>query len=558
MSDGQAQWEEPVRREPPWALLAAGGGAGLALYLGLSLWVFMRQVGPSLRIEYAAHWQQGTRTPLRVELRDDEGRSAPIHSAQVQVTLAPRAANQGASSQGPRKSFSLPVYEMRKGRGGTRAQGMIEVPREWPKGPSQLLFSLAAKGQAQVLRSCEVEIHPHASSQTRAAVAVAAAQFVQESDPSDAQPQGARLEMRSRGLLRASLPSRFWVRATDERGRPLPGQLRVRKVTGEFRVASTGEAAPKDALLLADTIPATGLLAFEGTLLSEQFGVEIEVLAALPRSGRRGKGARAAKPKVVAQRKVFLRAFPGASSLEAQRLGAKLRTRYRSLVGKRRASIDIFDSDGRWVALLDPPSWPDSGWVDASLSELPPGILQLEAYSGVRTVQPSVPAAQIWHPGQKAGDGLKPLLAQTRSRLARWPKEERDATRGYLDHIEQTPWSGEQRETIVQWLLETLPAGRFAAPLVHDTRKSAQAELEAFRERWKTRLRFLLWGGYLVYAGLVSWILARHQQRRRLDMAQASDELMELGVGLWLRMAGVLVVTTLCVWLLGRLMESLV
>lgn len=566
MSDGQAQWEEPVRREPPWALLATVGGAGLAVYLGLSLWVFMRQVGPSLRIEYAPHWQMGTRTPLRVELRDEEGRSAPILSPHVEVTLSPLdAAPRGEGAAAPRNVFSLPVYEMRKGQGVTRAQGMIEVPHAWPKGPSQLSFSLAASGEAQVLRSCEISIHAHAPTTKRAAVAVSAAKFVQDSDPSEAQPQGYRLELRSRGLLRASLPSLFWVRVTDDKGRPLQGQLRVRKVAGEFRSANTlpesradkgageGSKGEQAGLLLDAAIPATGLLAFEGTLLSEQFGVEIEVRSkALPKK----KGGRPGDS--IVKRKVYLRAFPGASSLEAQRKGEGLRVRYQSLVGKRRASIDVFDQDGRWVALLDPPSWPSSGWVDASLGGLPAGIFQLEAYTGVRTVQPSVPAAQIWNPGTTPEDGLKPLVAQTRSRIARWPQKDRQATKGYLDYLEKTSWSPEQKAEISKWLLETLPAGRFAAPLVHDTRKHAQAELLAFRERWKTRLRILLWGGYLVYAGVVSWIVARHQRRRSLDMLEESAEGLALGVGLWLRMAGVLAVTTLCVWLLGRLMESLV
>lgn len=530
----------PTLPEPRWSWLAVLGGAGLALYLGLSLWAFLRHVGPSLKVEHAQHWQPGTMTPVRVELRDEDGRSARIANAGVKLALS-------APGQAQRDIGALPAYEMRKGQGLTRAQAMIGVPQNWPEGSSTLHLKLQTPGGVQLDRSCQVKIS-QSPSPARSAQAIAAAGFLKDADPSEQQPKGYLLELRPRGLLRASLPATLWLRLTDEKGKPLVGVVSARKIAGEFRSASPNPQDPE--LLVEQKIPDTGLVRLQGTLLSEQVGVQIQVW------GPKGKRADVA-PK--AERKVFVRAFPGASTLQAQMQG-ELRTQYRSLVERRRASIDIFDAQGRWVAQLDPPSWPSDTWTAHEQLALPSGLLQLEAYSGVRTVQPSIPAALVYRApvGSTQAQRIKALIEVTKSRIARWPKKEQEPTSRYLDEVAKTGWSSEQASEVQTWLLDTLPPGRFAAPLVQDTRLYAEQELKAFRARWKVRLRWLLWGGYVIYTALVGWIFVRNRRRHVQSMPEEVAPAFAFGASLWFGMGSVLVIATFCVWLLGRLMENLV
>lgn len=526
--------------EPRWSWLAVLGGAGLALYLGLSLWAFLRHVGPSLKVEHAQHWRPGTVTPLRVELRDEDGMSAPIAKAGVQLELS-------APGQAPRALGQLPVYEMRKGQGLTRAQAMIAVPQNWPLGPSTLHLKLQTPDGVQLDRSCQVQLSRDPGP-VRAAQAIAAAGFLKDADPSEDQPKGYLLELRPRGLLRASLPAAFWLRLSDDKGKPLTGVVSARKIAGEFRAALQEPQDPD--LLVEQRIPDTGLVRVEGTLLSEQLGVQIQVWDA---KGK--KPARAPK----AERKVFVRAFPGASTLNAQMQGS-LRTRYRSLVERRRASIDVFDAQGRWVALLDPPSWPSDVWTGHDEAVLPSGLLQLEAYSGVRKVQPTIPAALVDHAPSDRSEAqrIKALVEVTKSRIARWPKKEQEPTSRFLEGLIKKSWTPAQAKEIQTWLLETLPPGRFAAPLVQDTRVYAERELKEFRARWKLRLRWLLWGGYLIYTGLVGWVFVRHRRCQGQRLSQEVASAFAWGPSLWLAMSCVLIIATFCVWLLGRLMESLV
>lgn len=537
------QGDAQIRREPRWGLLAALGGAGLALYLGLSLWAFMRHVGPSLRVEHASHWRPGTQTPLRVELRDEDGHSAAISDQGVALRLT-------APGRAPRELGVLPVYEMRKGKGTTRAQAMVAVPRDWPVGPSRLELRLALEDGQPLERSCGVEVLD-APIPRRSGQAIQAAAFVQDADPSDEQPKGYRFEIRAQDVPRASLPGTLWLSLTTDKGAPLLGHVQVELESGEFK-PSQGVLEGKR--LLDHEIPKTGLLRLDGTLTSEQLGVTVKVWAKAPRPGQAPK----------AKRKIVIRAFPGSSSLRARWReginGLELETRYASLVATRRASVDVFDQDGRWVALLDPPLWPQDAWVPHALAGLPQGFLQLEAYAGVRKVQPSIPGSVLWHgSGAVASEEeLRALIRVTRARLARWPKEEREGVGGFLDRLAKGPWSSEEREQIVRWLTQTLPAARFAAPLVNDTRKQAKEELEAFRERWRFRLRALLWGGFAIYALLVALVYARHQRAKAAQLAEELVPVMKPGAGLWLRVGGVLAVATVCVWLLGMLMENLV
>lgn len=540
MADAFADHDLPKPPEPPWTWLAVLGGAGLALYLGLSLWAFLRHVGPSLKVEHAKHWQPGAATPVRVELRDEDGLSARIAESGVQLELS-------APGQPIQALGTLPVYEMRKGQGLTRAQAMIEVPQTWPEGPATLGLKLTTPDGVELDRSCQVQVSA-SPAPARSAQAIAAAGFLQEADPSDEQPKGYLLELRPKGLLRASLQASLWLRLSDEKGKPISGMVSARKISGEFRFAAPDPKDPE--LLMQQKIPDTGLIRIEGTLLSEQLGVQIQVW---------GPKAKGPEGKALAQRKVYLRAFPGASALDAE-FERTLRTQYRSLVGRRRASIDVFDAKGHWVAQLDPPSWPSEAWTAYDQPSLPLGFLQLEAYSGVRKVQPTIPAALVYHAasGTTRAQKTKALIEVTRSRIARWPKKEQDSTSRYLETLAKTSWTPAQAQEIQHWLLDTLPPGRFAAPLVQDTRKHAQEELKAFRERWKVRLRWLLWGGYGVYTLLVGWIFVRHRRRHVQSMPEEIAPAFAFGPSLWLGMGGVLMIATFCVWLLGRLMENLV
>lgn len=537
MADAFPDQDLPNPPEPPWSWLAVLGGAGLALYLGLSLWAFLRHVGPSLKVEHAQHWQPGTMTPVRVELRDEDGLPARIAASGVHLELF-------TPGHPARSLGKLPVYEMRKGKGLTRAQAMIAVPEAWPRGPANLRLKLQTPDGVVLDRSCQVQVSPDPAPK-RSAQAISAAGFLQEADPSDPQPKGFILELRPKGLLRASLQASLWLRLCDDKGKPLSGIVSARQTSGEFRPASLNAKDPK--LLVEQKIPATGLIRLQGTLLSEQLGVLLQVWD--PKT----------KTKALAQREVYLRAFPGASSLDAG-FERSLRTQYRSLVGHRRASIDIFDAKGHWVAQLDPPSWPQEAWTSHDQPALPLGFLQLEAYSGVRKVQPTIPAAVVYHaaPGSSPAQKIKALVEMTKSRIARWPKKEQDPTSRYLDTLAQAAWTAPDAEAIQAWLLETLPPGRFAAPLVQDTRVHAQKELQAFRARWKIRLRWLLWGGYGGYTLLVSWVFVRYRRRHAQSMPDEIAPAFAFGPSLWLGMGGVLMISTFCVWLLGRLMENLV
>lgn len=537
MDDARLETPLDPPKEPPWGWLAALGGAGLALYLGLSLWVFLRHLGPSVRVEHAQRWHPGRATPLRVELRDHQGHSAPLGRDGVQIALS-------HPSRGSETLGVLPVYVMRRGKSPTRAQAMVQVPETWPTGFSSLELRVSTEDKGELIRHCKVEVSTEPAP-SRSSTAIAAADFVQQSDPSDAQPKGALIELRPKGVLRASLPGRYWLRLSTDKGEPLQGRVVVKAIAGEFRAqAAPDPQTPK--LLVDQALPSTGLLDFEGTLLSEQLGVQVQLLSP--------------EGKVKHERKIYLRAFPGASSLDARVGASGLQVDYASLVQRRRASVDLFDLDGHWVAQFPAPLWPGQGWQSAELSGLPQSILQLEAYAGVRSVQPNIPAALVFH-GPLASFGpaqLKLLLDLSKDRLARWPKKEREPTRRYFEWIAKQPWGADELGQFRRWLLETLPAGRFAAPLVQDTRVHAKAELDAFRQRWKLRLRWFLWLGFALFAAVISGVYLRHASRRNAQLSEEMREVLMLGPGLWLRLCGVLMVSILCVWLLGRMMESLV
>lgn len=546
MSDQEQSEGVAAVKEPPWAWMAALGALGLALYLALSLWAFSRQLGPSPRVEHPTSLRPGYAFPLRVELRDEDRRRVELGNGGVQVSIG----HQGR----PRQSLTrLESLVSARGQGPSIAQGMVQMPPSWPEGPSTLYFELRTPSGELLQRHCPVDISQQLPA-SRPGQPLQLSEYLRDADPSEAQPKGMILELRSAELLRAGMPAQFWLRLSDSEGRPLSGSLRVRLAKGEFQAQRPSDSVGSQGAKweIKQPIPRTGLLSFSGQLISEFVGFDLEYW---------GKEA---STEPTAKRFVMLRTFPGASSLAARwrpgdALSSSLELRYESLAKKRAALVDLFDGQGRWVATGAQPLWPANNWqaleLDLSLSQQA-GPWQIEAYAGVRKVDVDIPAAVIRGAGQ--GANLAALKKLLESQVERWPKEERDALLAYLKYVTQSKWEEAERAQIEQWMQAVMPARRFAVPKRYDTRSEASEELAQFRGRWKLILRALLWGGSALYFLGVAIILVRYRRQRMVEVQDELAEAMQMGSDLWLRLGGVLAVIVLCVGLLSMLMESLV
>lgn len=546
MSDPSHTASSRAVKEPPWAWMAALGAIGLALYLASSLWAFSRQLGPSLRVEHPSTLRPGYAFPLRVELRDQDRRRVALTPKGVELSI-------GRGDRPLQPLTRLRSFVTTRGQGPSVAQGMVQLPRSWPEGSATLHFKMETPTGELLRRHCTVEISQSLPA-ARAGQPMRLSQYLRDADPSEKQPQGMILELRSTELLRAGMEAQFWLRLSDRKGRPLAGSVRVRLAKGEFKATRPSDAADshRPKWELERTIPSTGLLTFSGQMISEFVGFELEYWAKDTRAGPSAK------------RFALLRAFPGSSTLAARWKRTTddpdlLELRYQSLSKKRAALVDFFDSQGRWVATGAEPLWPDSHWQALELDRPLPkgqGPWQIEAYAGVRKADFDIPGVVLSGAGQRADFGaLKKLLE---SQVEHWPEDEREALLAYLKYLSQASWEKAERAQIERWMRAIMPPRRFAVPRRFDTRSQASAELAQFRGRWKKNLRLFLWGGTAIYLLGVGVVLVRYRRQRMVELQDELADAMQMGSDLWLRLAGVLAVIVFCVGLLSMLMESLV
>lgn len=576
------------------------GCLGLAAHLWTSLWVFQSRVGPSLRIEHPSALIPGSRSPLRVALRDADLRPVAMDGA-VKVFFSPGS---GEKERDRVYLGTLEPFQMRDRAVASRAEGEVSIPPDLALGAGFLEFEVPEKDGGHWRRRCEIEVS--SSIKARKPSVIRESAILRQADQSQDQPPGYRIEVRPVGDLRAPFRNQIWVRISDDKGEPVKGHIAVHLYHGQWKSGPNHIKAQEAGLLLSSPLPKTGLAFFSGDLASETVGFELRYFA--------GEKARRAK-KATASRKVMLRAVPGGDQLVSPRplVGADedIELIYRSLAPGRKASFDIHDADGRWLGRCgDPRPRGEQKWRCPAPKELGAavaGLYHIEAHAGVRRVQPGVPFARLWVDGVDGLDGVdemderdgedannspksgnkarrdpaktraRPLppaaLKWMRSFIKEWPVEEQKPLENYLRSIEAQRWEPPQWRQLTSWLISATPPALFAAPSVHDTFKSAGEELKAHKSRWALRLRIWLWGGGALYVLLVAlWVY--YSQRRYFEQVaqtlaieggedeqnshEAAKNLSRPSRAAVLRATGIVVILAGCLVLLALFMESLV
>ncbi|TPV95329.1 MAG: hypothetical protein B7733_10790 [Myxococcales bacterium FL481] len=487
-------------------LLIIGGPTGLGVVITLSLWVTQMHLQRSVVLQVQQTWRPGEQLAVRAQLLDPQQRS--IEEAQARLAWLDPS---GARS---------PLTQLDLVPGNGVFQGRFHTPQQLPPRITlELEFDEVAR--EPVVERIPIDVRDERPAATaRNTLASTTLQWADDTDP---QASPWHIDLVPAGRMLSAFDNTFLVRVTRADGSPVPTEVRVGLVSGEFAGRVGDERQPP--IVFNGSTDALGLAHFSGLLASEvvRFDVAVEPPSEAneptkPKdtaSPTRPDPTSAARPKTTPapasdqapprwSRRFRLVSYAGGVHLIVDRVAARpgetVSVTTQSLRRGRRVHIDVHAPDGTWTDSVapGPVGVRETTWSYRAPADAEPGVVQLEAYPYTNAPGESSALARIQLLAPDDRDqGIAALVARQRARLE-VPRVDKhfdpEHERKWLDGVAALTTEREL-DSARRWLIGTLPIELYGPPLAISTREREKQKIADRKRTWTIALRWTLLGG---------------------------------------------------------------
>jgi hypothetical protein len=491
-----------------WLLMILGP-IGLAIAIWLSLWSSSQFVQRSVNIQVETTWAPGEQLAVRTQILDPELK--PLEP-ETQVTLAI------VDAQG----HEQPLTELVTVAPGL-AQGSFTTPELAP-GEAELIVHFEPAPETELEPFDErVPITIVAKREQGQGRQIVSGHILQWADDTDPQPPDVRIDLRPAVRLLADFDNELFVRVTDPAGKPKPGNVQVRLISGEFGgKQGTLEQSP---LVYDGPLDELGLARFSGELRSEVVRFEVQLVGGPKRQLRFVSHA-----GVVDVRASTNFAHPG----------DEIELIVEAISPKKPVYVDVHGPDGAWIDSITPPLIvpQEQKWTIPASA----GLIQFEAYQAILRPEDSSALArvQVVPTTTTRAASVAELIERQRQQLSlpRVDKQfEIGRERAYLSEVEARVASLDAAsvDRARAYLLGSLEAVVHGPTQALNTRAREDETLADFKLRWIKYVRWSLLGGgglFIVILGFLVWRNQRTLERETsralgldmVDMARGGDD----------------------------------